>query len=79
MDSALQRWFTQSQGIYDRFVTPPFFRLGADLRGGRPVYRRALEDWDFDRIITCHAALVPMGEGKEAFAEGYAHLRQSSL
>lgn len=74
MDSALQRWFTQSQGIYDRFVTPPFFRLGADRRTGRPLYQRAL-NWGFDRIVTCHADLVPVGEGKEAFREGYAHLK----
>lgn len=71
--NALTRGITQLQGIYDRFVTPPFFRLGMNEKEGKRLYER-VKDWEFDKIVTCHAALVEEGKGKEAFLEGYRHL-----
>jgi len=64
---------TKLQGIYDRFVTPPFFRLGTNRKEGQALYKK-IKGWGFKKIVTCHAALVPEGEGKEAFLEGYKHL-----
>ena len=71
--NSLTRGITKLQGIYDRFVTPPFFRLGTDRKEGRALYGK-IKGWGFEKIVTCHAALVPEGEGKEAFMEGYKHL-----
>lgn len=64
---------TQIQGIYNRFVTPPFFRLGVNKAEGKRLYER-VKGWGFDKIVTCHAALVEEGKGKEAWIEGYKHL-----
>lgn len=71
--TSLTKGMTKLQGIYDRFVTPPFFRLGTDRKEGRALYGK-IKEWEFDKIVTCHAELVPEGEGKEAFVEGYKHL-----
>ncbi len=70
--NGLTKLVTQLQGIYDRFVTPPFFRLGVNKKQGRWLYE-AVGGWEFDKIVTCHAALVET-EGKKAFVEGYKHL-----
>jgi len=60
--NSLTKGITKLQGIYDRFVTPPFFRLGTDRKEGRALYGK-IKGWGFEKIVTCHAALVPEGEG----------------